>query len=239
MLHLHATPLKSKPFLFCHQPPVSFIKPVKGSIEFSGGVVGLVWGNLPLTAPMRKKNNRQELVSRPPYHVRLCCQGFHHSSMMLLQEFHHVSNICATILLPIWDSEVHFGKNWERWTIIYILYIYIYLSDWSSLLPFFVGRFAHSLFAASKGRFLAPPVRDQTRRDEVARTIIFSPPNKKHPPPCSTWHLPGEETVGETETLQLQSAANLSQQKRILYIGEKTSPPTSTKIGVLVNTPGF
>ena len=46
------------------------------------------------------------------------------------------------------------------------------------------------------------------------------PPNKKHPPWCSTWHLPGEETVGETETLQLQSAANLSQQKRILYIGE-------------------
>ena len=65
------------------------------------------------------------------------------------------------------------------------------------------------------------------------------PRNKKHPPRRSTWHLPGEETVGETETLQLQSAANLSQQKRILYIGEKTSPPTSTKIGVLVNTPGF
>ena len=50
--------------------------------------------------------------------------------MMLLQEFHHLSNICATIILPIWDSEVHFGKK-LGWTIMYIyiyFYIYIYIN---------------------------------------------------------------------------------------------------------------
>ena len=89
------------------------------------------------------------------------------------------------------------------------IYIYTWVID-PHFFPSLLGDLLIPCVAASKGRFLSPPA------------------NKKHPPLCSTWHLPGEETLGETETLQLQSAANLSQQKRILYIDGKNV----TKIGV-------
>lgn len=89
------------------------------------------------------------------------------------------------------------------------IYIYTWVID-PHFFPSLLGDLLIPCVAASTGRFLSPPA------------------NKKHPPPCSTWHLPGEETLGETETLQLQSAANLSQQKRILYIDGKNV----TKIGV-------
>ena len=114
-----------------------------------------------------------------------------------------------------------------------LLCVYLYIYTWvidAHFFPLCFCGFEGSVFVSTSQKLNAKGWSCQDY-------YVFFPPNKKHPPPCSTWQLPGEETVGETETLQLQSAANLSQQKRILYIGEKTSPnksatPASTKIGV-------
>ncbi len=112
--------------------------------------------------------NSQELVSSPPYHVRLCCQGFHHSSMLLHQEFHHMSNICVTmIILPIFQipgeerllKEIHFFEKTGKM----INYIYHWVILTSSL---FVRR-----FAGLQGRFLSPWRRDTVAREQTCELL--------------------------------------------------------------------